>query len=117
MKQSAWHASRLQRGRLPTGDLERSSRMTIYINRTRNYLKDFNFKNLFIEELGWDRCNNKIDIVGDGSSFNLSAVAEKHGMVVFACNPLPDGSLPDYSLRRQIERQGGESSHEHKIHH
>jgi hypothetical protein len=81
----------------------------------RNFLQNSNFKNLFIEELGWDRCNNKIDIVLDSSSFNLSAVAEKHGMVVFACNPLPDGSLPDYSLRRKIERQAAKSVHEHII--
>ena len=81
----------------------------------RQYIKAFDFKTLFVEELGWDRCNNKIDIALDGSSFNLSAVAEKHGMVVFACNPLPDGSFPDYSLRRKIERQAAKSVHEHII--
>jgi hypothetical protein len=89
--------------------------MTIDINRTRNFLKDFNFKNLFIEELGWDRCNNKIDIALDGSSFNLSAVAEKHGMVAFTCGSSPDGRIPDYAVRRKIERQVAKSVHEHII--
>ena len=83
--------------------------------RTRQYIKDFDFKRLFIEELGWDRCNNKLDVFLDGSAFNLSAVAEKHGMVAFVCGPLPDGKVPDYSVRRKIERQAAKSVHEHII--
>ncbi|MBM4147202.1 MAG: SAM-dependent methyltransferase [Nitrospira sp.] len=83
--------------------------------KTRQYIKEFDFKKLFIEELGWDRCNNKLDISLDGIAFDLSAVAEKHGMVAFICDPLPDGSLPEYSLRRKIERQAAKSVHEHII--
>src|SRR4030042_1259907 len=89
--------------------------MAIDINRIRNYLKNFNFKNLFIEELGWDHCNNKLDISLDGSSFSLSAVAEKHGMVAFTCSPSAGERIPDYSLRRKLERQTAKSVHEHII--
>jgi hypothetical protein len=89
--------------------------MAIDINRIRNYLKNFNFKNLFIEELGWDHCNNKLDISLDGSSFSLSAVAEKHGMVAFTSSPSSDGHIPHYSIRRKIERQAAKSVHEHII--
>jgi len=85
------------------------------ITRLRNLLQESDFKSIFIEELGWGRCNNKLDISLDGMSFDLSAVAEKHGMVVFLCAPLPDGSIPDYSLRRKIERQAAKSVHEHII--
>ncbi len=89
--------------------------MPIDITRTRQYLKDFNFKNLFIEELGWDHCSNQIDVTIDGFFFNLAAVAEKHGMVAFTCNPSTTGLIPDYSLRCKIERQAARSVHEHII--
>ena len=82
--------------------------------RTRQHLKDFNFKNLFIEELGWDHCSNQIDVTLD-NTFSLTAVAEKHGMVAFICSPSTDGRIPDYSLRRKIERQAAKSAHEHII--
>ena len=83
--------------------------------KTRQHIREFDFKKLFIEELGWDLCNNKLDIFLDGMAFNLSAVAEKHGMVIFICASLPDGSIPDYSLRRKIERQAAKLVHEHII--
>jgi hypothetical protein len=89
--------------------------MPIDITRTRQYLKDFNFKNLFIEELGWNHCSNQIDVTIDGFFFNLTAVAEKHGMVAFTCNLSTTGLIPDYSLRRKIERQAARSVHEHII--
>jgi len=89
--------------------------MPIDITRTRQYLKDFNFKNLFIEELGWNHCSNQIDVTLDGNTFSLSAVAEKHGMVAFTYSPSSDGHIPDYSIRRKIERQAAKSVHEHII--
>ncbi len=89
--------------------------MPIDITRTRQYLKDFNFKNLFIEELGWNHCSNQIDVTLDGNTFSLSAVAEKHGMVAFTCSPSTGERIPDYSLRRKIERQTAKSVHEHII--
>jgi len=89
--------------------------MPLDVTRTRQYLKDFNFKNLFIEELGWNHCSNQIDVTLDGNTFSLSAVAEKHGMVAFTCSPSTGERIPDYSLRRKIERQTAKSVHEHII--
>jgi hypothetical protein len=89
--------------------------MPLDVVRTRHYLKDFNFKNLFIEELGWNHCSNQIDVTLDSNTLSLSAVAEKHGMVAFTCNPSTTGLIPDYSLRRKIERQTVKSVHEHII--
>ena len=89
--------------------------MPLDVTSTRKYLKNFDFKPLFIEELGWDRCGNQIDITLDGNSFVLSAVAEKRGMVAFTCSFLPNGHIPDYSTRRKIERQTAKSVHEHII--
>ena len=83
--------------------------------RTRQLLKTFDLKGLFIEELGWDRCGNQLEITLDGMSYSLSAVAEKHGMVAFICNAPLTGLIPDYSLRRKVERQAAKSAHEHII--
>src|SRR3989337_3242701 len=89
--------------------------MAIDINRTRKSLRDFNFKNLFIEELGWNHCGNQIDISLDGNTYTISAVAEKHGMAAFICSPSTGGQIPDYPIRRKIEQQAAKTVHEHII--
>src|SRR3990170_3225747 len=89
--------------------------MAIDITRTRKYLKDFDFKTLFIEELGWDHCNISLSISVDNHSFTLAAMAEKRGMVVFTCSPSSDGHIPLYALRHKIESQLAKSVHEHII--
>src|SRR5438876_989920 len=87
--------------------------MTIDEERARKLLHDFNFPGLFVEELGWDKHKAKLSIPIDNRTFELSAVAEKRGMAAFICEC--DGALPDYNLRRKIERQVAKSAHEHFI--
>lgn len=89
--------------------------MALDTNRIRKFLKEFDLKNLFVEELGWNHYNNQIEVTLDGNSFHLSAVAEKHGMAAFTCNPSIDGHIPNYELRRKIEKQAAKSIHEHII--
>lgn len=89
--------------------------MNLDISRVRHLLKASDFKTLFIEELGWNHYNNRVEVALDGISFMLSAVAEKHGMVVFTCSPLPSGHITDYSARRKIEKQAAKAVHEHII--
>ena len=89
--------------------------MALDSTRTRQYLKDFDFKALFIEELGWDRHTAHQDISVDGQAVSLTAVAEKRGMVAFLCSSLQDGRIPDYPTRRKIEGQVAKSVHEHLI--
>jgi len=89
--------------------------MPLNIAQTRKYLKDFDFKNLFSQELGWDRCNNRYDVPIDSQNFILQSVAEKHGMIALLCSPLSNGNIPDYAVRRKIERQTAKSVHEHII--
>ena len=89
--------------------------MTLDIARTRQLLKTFDFKGLFVEELGWDRCGNQLAIAIDQIVYNLSSIAEKHGMVAFTCSPSSTGHVPDYATRRKIERQAAKSVHEHII--
>lgn len=89
--------------------------MNLNISQVRDFLKSFDFKTLFIEELGWDHCGNGLEIMLNGTSYSLSAVAEKHGMVVFICSHLQNGRIPDYAVRRKIEQQAAKSIHEHII--
>ena len=89
--------------------------MPLNLERTRRLLRGFDFKTLFIEELGWDHYTSILDIPVDGQNFALGAIAEKRGVVVFVCGPASNGSIPDYSIRRKIERQVTKSHHEHLI--
>lgn len=90
-------------------------KMQIDTEKTRQYLKEFNFQKLFIEELGWDYCTNSFTCSVNKQDFNLIALAEKRGMVAFACRSVSDGRIPDYVLRRKIEQQTAKSVHEHII--
>ncbi|MBI4750591.1 MAG: Eco57I restriction-modification methylase domain-containing protein [Acidobacteria bacterium] len=87
---------------------------TLNIPRTRNLLQKFDFKTLFIEELGWDRNRSTLPVLVDGKSFQLSAVAHKRGFAVFLCEITAGQSL-DYQTRRKIEQQVVKSAFEHLI--
>jgi len=89
--------------------------MPLNLTRIRTLLHGFDFKALFIEELGWDRYKTELDVSVDGQNYLLNAFSEKRGMVVFLCEPSSDGAIPDYSIRRKIERQVTKSHHEHLI--
>jgi hypothetical protein len=88
--------------------------MPLSIARVRRCLQTFDFKTLFVQELGWDRYSGSLTVAVDGSTYSLQAVAEKRGMQVFEC-PSPSIGMPDYALRRKVERQAAKSAHEHII--
>jgi hypothetical protein len=88
--------------------------MPLSVARVRQCLQAFDFKALFTQELGWDRHSGSLPVAVDGTTYVLQAVAEKRGMQVFEC-PAPPAGMPDYALRRQIERQAAKSAHEHII--
>ncbi|MCL4486730.1 MAG: Eco57I restriction-modification methylase domain-containing protein [Chloroflexi bacterium] len=89
--------------------------MLLNAARVRNYLKDNDFRGLFIEELGWDHCKTDLQITVDGRIFPLFGLAEKRGMVAFTCDLPSDGCFPDYATRRKIETQVAKSVREHLI--
>jgi methylase of polypeptide subunit release factors len=80
-------------------------------NRLRRCVKDFDFENLFIEELGWDHHTQSLDVTIDDQTFMLSAVAQKRGVIAFACVC----NIPVYAIRRKIEQQVTKSVREHII--
>jgi hypothetical protein len=89
--------------------------MPLNPTHARALLREANFRALFIEELGWDRYNAKLDLQVQGNSVVLSAIAEKRGMVAYHCPALSGQAVPDYSLRRKIEHQVAKSALEHII--
>ena len=71
-------------------------------NMVRKYLKEFDLKKLFIEELGWNDYSQDITIKISDGIFNLKGVAEKCGMAVFLCI---NGVIPEHSIRCKIETE------------
>src|SRR5574337_124328 len=89
--------------------------MPLDVTRTRQYLSRFDFKTLFLEELGWDSHAASVDAASDGQTFRLTAIAQKRGMVAFICPPNGPLGIPEYPTRRKIERQVAKSVQEHLI--
>jgi hypothetical protein len=86
---------------------------------TRQYLKESDFENLFTQQLGWDHHTQTLNITVDQTAYQLTAIAEKRGMVVFECAAEVFGRgvthIPDYATRRKIQKQVAKSVHEHFI--
>lgn len=89
--------------------------MRLDTRRVRQYLQQFDFKNLFIEELGWNHYAGRLEVNIDGQVYILTGIAEQGGMVVFRCSPDAGGRIPKHSVRRKIERQVTRSFYEHLI--
>ena len=94
--------------------------MQINRDQIRQLLRDFEFETLWIEELGWDRHREEVateirEREGDESEYILTTIAQKRGMAVFLCPARTDGSIPDYAIRRKIQREVARSVHEHLI--
>ena len=81
--------------------------------RVKELLKKFDFKALFLDELGWDNHEGLSTLnVGD-AKVQLHAVAEKRGVAAFVC-PMADPPF-DYPTRGQIEAQLSKTVREHII--
>ena len=87
------------------------------VRETRQYLKESEFESLFTQELGWDHHTQILPITVDETEYILTAIAQKRGMVVFECaaTGVSDESIPDYAIRRKIQKQVAKSVHEHFI--
>lgn len=87
------------------------------LDRTRcqPLLQNFEFRRLFIEELGWDKHTAGLEVPLKTGSAQLEAIAHKRGFVAWHCLPDSAGRLPDSAARRKIEREVTKSSYEHFI--
>ena len=70
------------------------------LRETRQYLKESEFKPLFIEELGWDRHTQILPVTIDENDYLLTAIAQKRGMVVFECAATETEGIPDEEMQR-----------------
>jgi hypothetical protein len=88
------------------------------INKSRvsKHLVDYNFKQLFIEELGWDNpLIDNLTIHEKENSYLLVNIAEKRNVQIFACEPMNDTEYPSSVERRKIEVKVRKFAHEHLI--
>src|SRR6266700_3822690 len=82
--------------------------------KIRRCLRDFNFKALFVEELGWNILGEPpLMIPVEGTTYVLRPLVEKRGVRVFVCEPDADGHIPADAVLRKIEREVIRYAYEH----
>ena len=90
--------------------------MQISLRETRQYLRESDFEPLFTQQLGWEYHTQTLSVPVDETEYQLTAIAEKRGMIVFECPAIGvDGRIPNYATRRNIQKQVAKSAHEHFI--
>lgn len=88
--------------------------MTLNIENTRILLQGFDFKTLFIEELGWNNPRNKVVFpfhTKEGEFFR-KAIAELSGATVYEITNA-EGSIPDAKTRDIISKEIQKMNFEH----
>jgi hypothetical protein len=79
--------------------------------RLRRYITEFNFKPLFVEELGWDNVRTApLTVQAGDQTFTLTALAQKRGLLLLLCP-----ALPPYAVRRRIDREVTKVHREHLL--
>ncbi len=90
--------------------------MPVNVEQARHHLREFDFTRLLVGDLGWNHHQAlPLAVPIESETYTLNAVAEKCGLVVYVCNPGPDGEIPLYPTRRKIERQVTKSAFEHMV--
>ncbi|MHB8597508.1 MAG: Eco57I restriction-modification methylase domain-containing protein [Ktedonobacteraceae bacterium] len=80
-------------------------------------LKSFRFRDMFVNELGWDVVREpafSVPVKG-GGTFTLQPLVEKRGVKVLACSPGGTGAIPDSNVLRAIDREVTRYAREHII--
>ncbi len=80
----------------------------------RTLIRAFDFAKLF-NELGWDHYGQSLPVEAGGVRYELRAVAEKRGMVVYVCEQSVGAAFPDRETRLKIERQVARTTRLHII--
>ncbi len=88
--------------------------MSLDKTRFTELIQKFKFKELF-NELGWDHAEAEVQIAIENEKYNLTAVAEKRGFVIFICSPSTNGKIPLYNSRKKIDLKITKLYFEHLI--
>ncbi|MCA9995602.1 MAG: hypothetical protein KDE56_07645 [Anaerolineales bacterium] len=85
------------------------------IERSRQKLQNFNFKDLFIDELGWEPAPGRTTaITVDAQTYHYQPLAQLSGLVVFEVQA-DDGQIPYSQKRAAIHRAIAQSYHENLL--
>jgi len=90
--------------------------MPMSFNKTRDYLSRFEFRQLFVEELGWSQPSRKTALSLDirNNRFQCRHVAHLAGAVVIEIEA-DDGKIPDAKARVEIHKEIAKHHHEHLL--
>ena len=88
--------------------------MPLDFQRARPLLQAGDLTKLFVEELGWEPCRQKLVLRAGETDHALTAIAEKRGFTAWLC-ARADGSLPDHTTRLKLDRALAQTSFEHLI--
>lgn len=90
--------------------------MNIDLSSARRRLQDFDFRNLFVQELNWSHCTSRpLDLIVDGKTVSLTPLAEMSGMVVYQAELADSDDIPSSTFRRKLENQVKQITHEHIV--
>jgi len=88
--------------------------MPFDFHRARPLLQTGDLTRLFVEELGWEPCRQKLTLRAGQTDYALTAIAQKRGFTVWLC-PSPEGPLPGHTTRLKLDRALTQTSFEHLI--
>jgi Eco57I restriction-modification methylase len=88
--------------------------MAFDFQRARPLLQSGNLTKLFVEELGWEHCRQKLTLRAGETDYAFNAVAEKRGFTAWLCASA-DGKLPDHATRLKLDRALTQTNFEHLI--
>ncbi len=80
--------------------------MSLNFHKTRDLLYEFQFEDLFIQQLGWDRATQKpfsLEIE-NVETFNINSIAECSGVAVFEVKAA-NGEIPSGKVRAAIHKE------------
>lgn len=90
--------------------------MTIHFERTRDYLKQFDFRKLFVEELGWSQpsARKPVAFAVKEAAFTRRPLAELAGVAVLEIEA-ENGKIPDAKLRFAVHKDIAKHYHENLL--
>src|SRR6266487_4503125 len=84
----------------------------------QDYLKEFDFEELFVDVLGWNRLRNRertFTIICKEQIYTLHPLAEKQGVKVYLCDPDEQGEIPEDDRLRAIDHEITKYANQHLI--
>ncbi|BAY75935.1 putative transcriptional regulator [Nostoc linckia NIES-25] len=80
--------------------------MSLNFQRTRDLLNNFQFSDLFIEELGWSKPSRQkpVSLKLENNTYRYQKIAELSGVAIFEVSAA-DGNIPEAKVRNAIHQE------------